>query len=65
MCLALPVRIETVEAGVARATLGSTSQRLSQVHAGFAIQRLSPQDAMETWDALASCATGLPPRPSA
>lgn len=76
MCLALPVRLRAVEAGMAQADLGATSMRLSLaltpdagpgdwvlVHAGFAIQKLSEADAMETWDALEHCAVGLPPRP--
>lgn len=78
MCLALPVRLTAVQAGMAEADLGATSMRLSLaltpdarpgdwvlVHAGFAIQRLTEADAMETWDALEHCATGLPARPDA
>ena len=76
MCLALPVRLDEVDAGMARASLGATTLRLSLaltpdaqpgdwvlVHAGFAIQQLSEADARETWDAMEMCAEGLPPRP--
>ncbi len=76
MCLALPVRLEEVNDGTAQASLGAATLRLSLaltpdarpgdwvlVHAGFAIQVLSEEDAMETWDALESCAQGLPARP--
>lgn len=77
MCLALPVRLEAVEAGVGRGSLGAASLRVSLaltpnaregdwvlVHAGFAIQQLSEADARETWDVVEAYGGGLPGRPS-
>ena len=62
MCLALPVRIEERTGEVARVLLGDAVMTVSLVmtpdanvgdwvlvHAGFAIQQVSDQDARETW----------------
>ena len=62
MCLALPVRIVTRDGDEAWGTLGDARIRVSLVmtpeagvddwvlvHAGFAIQQVTAEDAAETW----------------
>ena len=62
MCLALPVRIVTLDGDEAWGTLGDARIRVSLimtpeagvgdwvlVHAGFAIQQVTEADAAETW----------------
>jgi hydrogenase expression/formation protein HypC len=61
MCLALPGRIESSSGGLASVDFGGVKREVSLdlvpeaavgdyvlVHAGFAIQRLEPEDASET-----------------
>lgn len=62
MCLALPARIEELHEEMAWVRLGDARMRVSLimtpeaglgdwvlVHAGFAIQQVSDEDAKETW----------------
>ena len=77
MCLALPVRLEAIESGMGRGSLGAATLRVSLaltpdarvgdwvlVHAGFAIQRISDADARETWDVVEAYGVGLPGPPA-
>jgi hydrogenase expression/formation protein HypC len=62
MCLGIPMRIQEIEGGVATAVLGGTTRRIHLdvldeavevgdhviVHAGFAIHKISKEEARET-----------------
>jgi len=66
MCLALPAKVLTLgEGGTATVSLGGVKKEISLalvdgvapgdyviVHAGYAIQRLDPEEALETLDLL-------------
>lgn len=71
MCLALPARIDDREAEQAWVTLGDAQMRINLimtpearvgdwvlVHAGFAIQQVTEDDARETWRVLETLQPG-------
>jgi len=71
MCLALPARIEEKEGDEAWVVIGDSRLRASLVmtpaanvgdwvlvHAGFAIQQVTDEDALRTWDIYREVSTG-------
>ncbi|MHC4991010.1 MAG: HypC/HybG/HupF family hydrogenase formation chaperone [Planctomycetota bacterium] len=78
MCLALPAKIVEREGEACWVVLGDTRMRVSLimtpeagvgswvlVHAGFAIQRVSEEDALETWELIESVEKSAERRPRA
>jgi hydrogenase expression/formation protein HypC len=77
MCLAVPARLLSISHTEGIVDLHGTRVRVSTalvpdvlpgdwvlVHAGFAIQRLEPQDVAEVWTNLAALQAEPPPDPS-
>jgi len=70
MCLAIPARVDELDADTAWVTLGDARIRINTcltpdagvgdwvlVHAGFAIEQLDEQTARETWGLIAELET--------
>ena len=71
MCLALPARVDERDDERGWVKLGDVRQRVNLlmtpeaqvgdwvlVHAGFAIQQIAPEDAVETWRVIEAIAPG-------